>query len=124
MFPQSALPELWHQMVSVSGEDERTVQQNINEPHVALSSRCHECNNFQVRTTTFQTLPPLLACEWGTQPPMLNPKLTITVQHTQTATYQLRGIIYHDGNHFTAHIINSTGQMWYHDGMQTGPRRH
>jgi hypothetical protein len=110
-------------MISVSGEHGRTAQQNINDPHVTLSSRCHECNNFQVRTTTFQTLPPLLACEWGTQPPILNPNLTITGQDTQTATYHLRGIIYHHGDHFTAHIINSAGQMWYHDGMQTGPQR-
>ena len=46
-----------------------------------------------------------------------------TGHHTQTATYQLRGIIYHDGNHFTTHVINSAGQMWYHDGTQTGPHR-
>ena len=52
-----------------------------------------------------------------------NPKLTITDQHTQTATYHLRGIIYHDGDHFTAHIIDSTGQMWYHDGLQTSPQQ-
>ena len=110
-------------MISVSGEHGRTVQQNINESQITLSSRCHECNNFQVRTTTFQSLPPLLACEWGIQPPILNPNLTITIQHTQTATYHLRGIVYYHGEHFTAHIISSSGQMWYHDGMQTRPQR-
>jgi hypothetical protein len=110
-------------MIVVSGEDERTVQQNLNQHHIALSSHCHQCNNLQMRTTTFHSFPPLLAFEWGTQPPLLNPMLTITGHHTQTATYQLRGIIYHDGDHFTAHVINSAGQMWYHDGMQTRPHR-
>ncbi|KAF8239805.1 hypothetical protein L208DRAFT_1235685 [Tricholoma matsutake] len=47
----------------------------------------------------------------------------VTAQHSQSATYHLRGIMYHDTNHFTAHIIDTTGQMWYHDGMQTSPQR-
>jgi hypothetical protein len=110
-------------MVAASGENNRTLQQNINEPDVLLSSRCYECNSFQVRTTIFQSLPPLLAFEWGIQPPVLNLTLMITTQHAQSATYHLRGIIYHDTNHFTAHIIDTTGQMWYHDGMQIGPQR-
>ena len=45
------------------------------------------------------------------------------VESPQPATYHLRGIIYHDGDHFTAYIINSTGQMWYHDGLQTSPQQ-
>ncbi|KAF8224494.1 hypothetical protein L208DRAFT_1511379 [Tricholoma matsutake] len=49
--------------------------------------------------------------------------LTITTGHAQTATYHLKGIIYYDTNHFTAHIIDKSGQMWYHDGMQTGLQR-
>jgi hypothetical protein len=110
-------------MVAASGENNRTLQQNINEPYVALSSWCWECNSLQVRTTTFQSLPPLLAFEWGTHPPVLNPILIVTTQHTQPTAYHLRGIVYHDGNHFTAHIFNAAGQMWYHNGMQTLPNR-
>jgi hypothetical protein len=110
-------------MVVVLGECNGTLQQKLNELNIVLSSRCGKCNSFQVKSTTFQSFPPLLAFEWGTQPPVLNPTLIITGQHAQTTTYHLRGIVYHDTNHFTAHIIDGTGWMWYHDGMQTGAQR-
>jgi hypothetical protein len=54
---------------------------------------------------------------------MLDSTLIITIQHIHSVTYYLRGIIYHDGNHFAAHIINTTGQIWYHDSMKTGPQK-
>ena len=76
-----------------------------------------------MRSTSFQSLLPLLAFKWGSKLPRLNSILMITTLHAQTATYHLRGIIYHNANHFTAHVIDTTSQMWYHDGMQTGPQR-
>jgi hypothetical protein len=37
---------------------------------------------------------------------------------------QLRGIIYHGGDHFTSRIISTDGSIWYHDGMTTGRNCH
>ena len=34
-----------------------------------------------------------------------------TVEH-----YILKGIIYYNGNHFTARIIDKNLSIWYHDG--------
>ncbi|KAI0026529.1 hypothetical protein K488DRAFT_66248, partial [Vararia minispora EC-137] len=36
--------------------------------------------------------------------------------------YKLRGIIYYGGAHFTSCIINKSGQVFYHDGIETGRR--
>ena len=33
--------------------------------------------------------------------------------------FQLRGIIYGDGNHFVARLFISCGKIWFHDGMTT-----
>jgi len=33
--------------------------------------------------------------------------------------YQLKGIIYHGGYHFTARVVTSQGDVWYYDGMTT-----
>ena len=38
----------------------------------------------------------------------------------QVCRYQLRGVIYHSTNHFSAHIITSAGHVWFHDGIATG----
>ncbi|KAI0056157.1 hypothetical protein BV25DRAFT_1787751, partial [Artomyces pyxidatus] len=35
-------------------------------------------------------------------------------------TYNLKGMIYHGGDHFTARIVNDKGEVWYHDGISTG----
>jgi hypothetical protein len=110
-------------MVAVAGQSNITLQQNINEPNITLSSQCPDCGGFQVRTTAFQSLPPLLAFEWGSQPPVLSLTLMATTHHGQGATYHLKGVVYHGMNHFTAHVIDVTGQVWYHDGMQTSLQR-
>jgi hypothetical protein len=31
----------------------------------------------------------------------------------------IRGIIYYTGNHFVSRIISPTGEVWYHDGIET-----
>jgi hypothetical protein len=34
--------------------------------------------------------------------------------------YNLRGIVYRDGNHFVSRLITKDGKMWYHNGITTG----
>ena len=31
----------------------------------------------------------------------------------------IRGAIYYTGNHFVSRIISPTGEVWYHDGIET-----
>jgi hypothetical protein len=31
----------------------------------------------------------------------------------------IRGAIYYSGNHFVSRIISPTGEVWYHDGIET-----
>ncbi|KAI0092920.1 hypothetical protein BDY19DRAFT_883196 [Irpex rosettiformis] len=33
--------------------------------------------------------------------------------------YKLIGIIYYGSMHFTSRIIDSSGSIWYHDGIET-----
>ncbi|KAI0788943.1 hypothetical protein BC629DRAFT_1273008, partial [Irpex lacteus] len=33
--------------------------------------------------------------------------------------YKLIGIIYYGNNHFTSRIISNSGDIWYHDGIET-----
>lgn len=34
--------------------------------------------------------------------------------------YALRGVMYSGEDHFTSRILNPNGDMWYHDGIETG----
>ena len=31
----------------------------------------------------------------------------------------IRGAIYYNGNHFVSRLISPTGEVWYHDGIET-----
>ncbi|KAJ7285324.1 hypothetical protein C8J57DRAFT_1038335, partial [Mycena rebaudengoi] len=33
--------------------------------------------------------------------------------------YRLRGVVYHGGSHFTSRIVDSCGDVWFHDGITT-----
>jgi len=34
----------------------------------------------------------------------------------------LIGMVYYGSEHFTARVINKAGNMWFHDGISTGPQ--
>ena len=31
----------------------------------------------------------------------------------------IRGVLYYTGNHFVSRMISPTGEVWYHDGIET-----
>ena len=35
-------------------------------------------------------------------------------------TWSLQGAVYHGNSHFTCQVIDTTGGVWYHDGIETG----
>jgi hypothetical protein len=78
--------------------------------------RPRTCGQPQVRKTTFQSHPPLIAFQWGGAPPILHTSLHITCRGV-AEQYILRGVIYYANQHFTTHFLDSTGGCWYHDGM-------
>ncbi|KAK7017230.1 hypothetical protein R3P38DRAFT_3320577 [Favolaschia claudopus] len=53
----------------------------------------------------------------------------IRIDHTlrllvgdEPVTYMLRGVLYAGGNHFTSRIVTESGDIWYHDGIETGSK--
>jgi len=41
--------------------------------------------------------------------------------HGPSITLPLKGIIYISNHHFSIHIITSQKEVWFHDGITTGP---
>jgi len=58
----------------------------------------------------------LIAFQWGVGPPLLNTSLYISCSGV-AKEYMLRGVIYYDNQHFTAHFLDSAGSSWHHNGM-------
>ncbi|KAF8219938.1 hypothetical protein L208DRAFT_1173919, partial [Tricholoma matsutake] len=103
-------------LVHTSAPQRTSLQSYLDAQEEQLASTCPMCGHEQVRTTIFQHHPPFLAFQWGGESPSLN--LTLQVHsHNTAVAYHLSGIIYYANQHFTAHVVNATGDSWYHDGM-------
>jgi hypothetical protein len=105
--------------VSSTAAPTQSLQHIMNHFQEPLPSRCHTCNQQQVRHTKLLSQPPLLAFEWDVNAPPLNNTLHIAagpIYHT----YHLCGIIYLSHEHFTSHFVDREGQKWFHDGIVTG----
>jgi hypothetical protein len=97
-----------------------TLQNFVNNLSVQSSFHCHSCNQHLIRTHMFLNYPTMLAFDLSGHTTLLSKSLNITQQNGQCTTYELRGVIYHHNDHFTARIITSDGMVWHHDGIATG----
>jgi hypothetical protein len=104
----------------VCGIGKSSVQvQFLKNLDCVLNEKCIHCNNSLYMQTEFNpAMPPLIVISL-TQG---NLKVTPTIEVSKNGRkekYNLKGIIYHGGYHFTARIITSQRDVWYHDGMTT-----
>lgn len=65
------------------------------------------------------TPPPLLYFTLSDTTILIDPAINLLIGETRQR-YALRGIIYGGENHFTSRIVRPNGEMWYHDGIETG----
>jgi hypothetical protein len=96
-----------------------TIQDCINDFTVNLSSKCTECGCTLIQKFTFASHPLLLAIEFSQTIHSFDHILNIHVDGL-AVHYQLKGVIYFTGDHFTAHFITQAGLVWYHNRIFTG----
>ena len=102
---------------------ENSLQAFMDNFTLELASTCATCDSHLMKRTTFLQTPPLLAFDISndsTSTLTLDPVISISCDNSQIR-YVLRGVIYFDNHHFTERVITSTGMIWYHDGIFTGP---
>jgi len=106
-------------IIILNGEDE-TLQACMDDFAVQLSLKCSTCGAHLSRNITFIQMPPVLAFDIGNRALLsLDPVIWITCAGDHMC-YTLRGVIYFKDDHFTEHIITSTGMVWFHNGMFMG----
>jgi hypothetical protein len=82
--------------------------------------RCPTCSKRKLTSSIhYDEVPKLLVLEYPNIDLKTSHHLTYRVGGEDTVLH-LRGIIYHGGYHFTSRIMSTEGDIWYHDGINTG----
>jgi len=85
-----------------------------------LEDRCSMCLS-NMRTCVFYTeFPLMLLFDHAAYIVKPSKEIKFNCENNQTIKYRLIGLLYFGGFHFTSRIISPEGDVWYHDGMQTG----
>ena len=106
-------------LLSVSGDSMESLQKHIDISESPAGAHCPVCHVRLVRRLKIVYSAPILAFDVAHNVSALDHMLDIPVEG-QISRYQLRGVIYHATNHFTARIVTSAGHVWFHDGIATG----
>jgi hypothetical protein len=87
--------------------------------HSLLCTRCHR--TLIKQTVVDKQSPPLLAVHLPSHGPKVQITRSISTGEGLNSTrYMVKGIIYLGDAHFTAQIVDKSGQVFYHDGITTG----
>jgi hypothetical protein len=106
--------------VYITGDGPKSLQGHLDEHGKITASQCSFCHVHLIRQYRFVHSPPILAFDVsGDRVTVIEHGLNVSV-NGQVCQYQLRGVVYHNTNHFTARIITSVGHVWFHDGIATG----
>ena len=80
---------------------------------------CDQCSNNMHKFIRFHVKPTIIAFT------MVGDKMTVSDKiQLKDITYDLKGIVYLGGFHFTSRIITSDNNVWFHDGIETGRSCH
>jgi len=84
------------------------------------TKKCSYCNNDVSRTYKYNSPPRfrMIGFTQNSQDVEISKKITLSSE-AGPVILPIRGAIYYTGNHFVSRIISPTGEVWYHDGIET-----
>jgi hypothetical protein len=107
--------------IIILGTTERSLQACMDNFTLQLVSKCTSCNTHLIKRTRFVQTPPLLAFDLSSGSALTLDSVIWILSVNSRIRYVLRGVIYFDNQHFTERVVTSTGMIWFHDGIFTGP---
>jgi hypothetical protein len=85
-----------------------------------LDGFCPLCS-FNMRMEIFYTeFPSVLVFDHSAFNIKPSKDIKFRTEDNQTIKYRLRGLLYFGSFHFTSRILSPEGDVWFHDGIQTG----
>lgn len=103
----------------ILNDNPTSLQGHIDSPDHIVASRCRTCRENLVRRIKFASSPGILAFDVTNNVTAIDHILQVPVDD-HVSRYQLRGVVYHATDHFTARIITLSEHVWFHDGIATG----
>jgi hypothetical protein len=80
------------------------------------STKCPECSGIMEINTIFKKAPPIIVI----YAPYAKFKIVKKIKfQSNKSTMNLKGVVYYGQNHYTSRIIDTSGNIWFHDGMNT-----
>ena len=84
------------------------------------TKKCTHCNNNTSRTYNYNSPPRFRVIGFTPNSQDIEVSKTITLKtDAGPVILPIRGAIYFSGNHFVSRIVSPTGEVWYHDGIET-----
>lgn len=90
-----------------------------NSKRIIVDRSCRLCASPVTIYNFYENFAPILTYEFGGNIPTINLRINLRSQDA-SCIYQLCGLIYFGGGHFTSRIIRADGQIWFHDGIISG----
>ena len=97
---------------------------NSIQEHIDASNnktkKCTHCNNNASRSYKYNSPPCFQVIGFTQNSQNIEISKTITLKsEAGPVNLPIHGAIYYTGNHFVSRIISPTGEVWYHDGIET-----
>jgi len=102
--------------VTATGQAHVSTSKWIAKLGHAARDPCPECLSAMTRNVFYNSIPSILVLEYPDEDIITSHKIVFNGDKG-FVTLCLRGIVYHGGYHFTSHVIQTDGKVWYHDGQ-------
>jgi hypothetical protein len=106
-------------LFTISQKRYNSIQEHIDANN-NKTKKCTHCDNKTSRTYKYNSPPHFRVIGFTQHSQDIEVSKSITLKsETGPVTLPIRGTIYYTGNHFVSRIISPTGEVWYHDGIET-----
>ena len=106
-------------LFTITHKKYNSIQEHIDANN-NKTKKCSQCDNDVFRTYKYNSPPRfrMIGFTQNSQDVEISKKITLSSE-AGPVILPIRGAIYYTGNHFVSRIISPTGEVWYHDGIET-----
>jgi hypothetical protein len=106
-------------LFTITHKKYNSIQEHIDANN-NKTKKCSHCDNDISRTYKYNSPPRfrMIGFTQSSQDIEISKNITLS-SDAGPVILPIRGVIYYTGNHFVSRIISPTGEVWYHDGIET-----
>ena len=106
-------------LITITRKRYNSIQEHI-DADINKTKKCNNCGKNISKTYTYNspTRFRIIGFTQNSQDIEVSKQITLKSE-AGSVNLPIRGAIYYTGNHFVSRIISPTGEVWYHDGIET-----